>query len=77
MSDFCKQCSIEKLGEDFRDLAFGDYENNKDSQYVKFHDSVVAAGEYGYYVLCEGCGPIVVNDEGECIAEWCKEHGKN
>jgi hypothetical protein len=61
MADFCKQCSLVELGEDFGDLAN------------------LSPGDTNYYVvaLCEGCGPIVVNEHGECQSEDCiHEHGK-
>lgn len=58
MADFCKQCSIENFGEDFGDLAgLG-------------NGSPLKPGE-GWAVLCEGCGPTCVDDEGECIAKNC------
>jgi len=67
MADFCKQCSMEIFGEDFGDMAnLGKLESG-DLEKLK-------RGE-GWSVLCEDCGSIVVNEEGECIAEWCKKHG--
>ena len=50
MSDFCKECSEEHLGEDFRDLA------------------CVAEGNAAR-VLCEGCGWIVVDNNGKRIED--------
>ena len=63
MADFCKQCSIEMFGEDFENLkGLGDGTELKPG--------------YGWSVLCEGCGPIIVNDDGECIDKGClKKHG--
>ena len=30
----------------------------------------------GWSVLCEGCGPTIVNDDGECLSRRCiKKHG--
>jgi len=63
MADFCKQCSIDMFGEDFGDLAnLGPAEE-------------LGEGE-GWSALCETCGGIVVSQEGTCIADWCRHHGK-
>lgn len=62
MADFCKQCSEEIFGEDFEDLkGLGD-------------GSPLPEG-HGWTALCEGCGVIVVNDNGECISKGCEKHG--
>jgi len=64
MADFCRQCSTEMFNEDFRELA--GLSTKEDT-------------EKGLYalVICEGCGPIQVNHEGECISKDCdKCHGK-
>lgn len=63
MADFCTQCSIELFGEDIGDLAHlgGDRKPLEEG--------------YGYGVICEGCGPTVVNDTGACVAVYCKKHG--
>jgi len=62
MSDFCKQCSIEVFGEDSKDLAgLGGGEKLKEGM--------------GWSALCEGCGSIVVDEEGACCAGYCKKHG--
>lgn len=60
MADFCQQCSIEVFGEDMRDLAG----LNPDASITD------KAG-----VLCEGCGWIVVDNEGKCIDPYCEVHG--
>lgn len=66
MADFCKQCSLEMFGEDFRELAHLMDESKYDTE-----------NGWGAGVLCEGCGPTVVDYEGVCHAENClKEHGK-
>lgn len=57
MADFCKQCSLAIFDHDFRDLAVGEWEANKDDP----PDSI-------YRVICEGCGITYVNREGECVA---------
>ena len=64
MSDFCKQCSIKIFGEDNQDLK-------------GLGDGKELSKDCGWQALCEGCGPIVVNDEGECIANWCNDHKEN
>jgi hypothetical protein len=64
MADFCKQCSIELFGKDYKDLkGFCTKKQNK-------------AGKYPV-VLCEGCGGIQVDYDGKCVSEDCiKGHGK-
>lgn len=64
MADFCKQCSEELFGKDFRELA--DITTITDEQ-----ESRAAL------VICEGCGPIQVNNKGECISEDCLKEHKN
>lgn len=54
MAEFCKQCSIDHFGEDF-----GDFKG------IGGTDAKPLEEGYGYSVLCEGCGPILVNKEGE------------
>ena len=63
MADFCKQCSLDNFGEDFEDLkGLGEGQNLKPG--------------HGWLVLCEGCGPAIVDAEGRCIAAHCdKKHG--
>lgn len=62
MADFCKQCSMEIFLEDYGDLA-----------------NLGPASELtegnGWKALCEGCGSIVVAQDGSCIAKWCRRHG--
>lgn len=52
MADFCKQCSVEMFGSDTRDLA-----------------GLMSAEKYtdevGALALCECCGPVVVDIEGQ------------
>ena len=63
MADFCKQCSEETFGEDFGDLK-GLITKEQEEE------------GYSVSVLCEGCGPAIVNSEGECISKHClKSHG--
>lgn len=60
MADFCKQCSIELFGEDFKDLAELVTEEEEAKHFV-------------VTVLCEGCGPTDVNRAGEC--QWHAKSG--
>ena len=64
MADFCKQCSEEIFGEDSRELAdLGGKEKLEPG--------------YGWIVLCEGCGPTRVDDDGKCMCSDCdKKHGR-
>jgi len=54
MADYCKQCSIELFGEDFKDLA----------ELVTFEEE---AKHLVATVMCEGRGPTDVNRAGECL----------
>lgn len=68
MADFCKQCSIDNFGEDTRD--FVHQRRAPDGQLLTLHP-----GE-GWAVLCEGCGPTIVDDDGRCVMANCIErHG--
>ena len=61
MAEYCKQCSDDMFGESH-----------------KFYPTfdVVAPPGQGYTVLCEVCGPTLVNEKGECIDPEClKKHG--
>lgn len=61
MDDFCKQCSIEIFGEDFRDLAeLSTEDDTKNGLYP--------------VVICEGCGCIQVDHEGACVSPDCAKH---
>lgn len=59
MADFCKQCSIELFGEDYRDLAGM-------GRAAQGEPETLTPG-YGWVVLCEDCGPTRVDDEGGCL----------
>lgn len=63
MADYCQQCSLEIFGEDFKELAgITTAENEHDKEYA--------------VVLCEGCGPIQVDNDGVCLSVDCsKKHG--
>lgn len=67
MADFCKQCSIDNFGQDFKELA----------GITQQHEW--ATGKAAQ-TLCEGCGPIQVDPDGNCVSEDClckglKGHG--
>ena len=62
MADFCKQCSLEIFLEDFGDLR-------------GLGDGTPLPPGHGWSALCENCGPIVVDDEGNCISDNCDTHG--
>lgn len=51
MADFCRQCSLELFGEDFGDHARP--------------DEKLDPGKC-FYVICEECGYVGVNEKGEC-----------
>jgi hypothetical protein len=50
------------FGEDFGELA-----------HLGQDDDVLEPG-WGYQVLCEGCGPTLVDDDGKCIADCDRHH---
>jgi len=67
MADFCKACSIELFGKDFED-----HKGITTEQMWKELHAVT--------VICEGCGPIQVDPEGNCVSKDClcskkKGHG--
>lgn len=63
MADFCKACATKMFGKDTRDLAgLSDPENEKEGKYP--------------LVLCEGCGPIQVDNDGNCISPDCDKQGQ-
>lgn len=64
MADFCSQCSLDIFGWDYKELAGVTPPESQDE------------GKYAV-VLCEGCGPIQVDTEGNCISADCYEkHGE-
>ena len=66
MADFCRQCSLDLFGPD---------EENDMAGITKPEDW---ANGLSCVVLCEGCGPIQVDPEGNCITPDClKQHGRN
>lgn len=56
MADFCKECSIAMFGEDFGELAQSMPEDKFDE-------------DHGALVLCECCGPIVVDFNGKRMSK--------
>lgn len=55
MADFCHQCSLDMFGEDFGELAgLGDGRD-------------LGPGS-GWTAICEGCGFILVDNAGNCVA---------
>ena len=63
MAEFCRQCSIANFGEDYGDFA----------GLLSAEDE---ANGLLQVVLCEGCGPIVVDRAGACHCDDClMEHG--
>lgn len=56
MADYCRDCSVDTFGEDTRDLA------------GLVSAEQVAEG-LGAEVLCECCGPILVDHNGARISE--------
>ena len=64
MASFCKQCSIANFGEDFGDLKGITHPEDWEK-------------ELACVVICEGCGFIQVDPEGNCISKDCLEkHGR-
>lgn len=63
MAEFCRQCSLSVLGEDFGDLSgLLSEEESRSGLCVA--------------VLCEGCGPTCVDHEGRCLGGCLtEEHG--
>lgn len=62
MADFCRQCSLRIFGRDFRELAG-----------ITTHEDWKVGKSC--VVLCEGCGPIQVDPDGNCISKDCLEKG--
>lgn len=62
MASYCKQCSEELFGKDFEDF--------KGLTTKEHTDQDMAA-----LALCEGCGYIQVDTEGNCISEDCLKLG--
>jgi len=63
VADFCKQCSIDLFGDDFKDLAG----ITDPDQWSKGKAATV---------ICEGCGPIQIDPDGNCVSEDCMCQGQ-
>ena len=63
MAEFCQECSIDTFGTDFKEFANA----LPESKYTE---------EVGALVLCESCGPIVVDINGKCVSPDCEIHGE-
>ena len=63
MADFCKQCSLDLFDEDFKELA--------GITKVESWKNGLAAN-----VICEGCGFIQVDPDGNCVSNDCIQKGK-
>jgi len=63
MAEFCKACSIELWDRDF-----GDFKGLTPNAKWKQGKAAV--------VICEGCGPIQVDPEGNCVSEDCLKKGQ-
>ena len=61
MADFCKECSQELFG----------------PEVTLFTESIPLKSGEGFQVLCESCGPILVNHQGERIPNEFQTHRKN
>lgn len=62
MADFCRQCSIELFGKDYSDL----------KGLTKPEDWEKAKA---VCTICEGCGLIQVDPEGNCVSKDCDKKG--
>lgn len=60
MADFCRECSIALFGDDFGELAG----LTKPEDWAK---------GLAVLAICEGCGSIQVDPEGNCVHENCLE----
>lgn len=66
MADFCKACTEQMFG-----VFAAENNDMKDLTSQEGWDNGLAAS-----VLCEGCGPIQVDPQGNCVSSDCLEHGK-
>ena len=63
MADFCKACAEKVLGFDTKDMA-------------GLTVPEAWAHKRAALVLCEGCGPIQVDPEGNCVTPNCLRRGQ-
>jgi hypothetical protein len=62
MADFCQACGVDVWGRDMKDLA------------GLVTPADVLAGKVAA-VLCEGCGPTLVDEHGRCLHDDCLGRG--
>lgn len=63
MANFCKQCSIDNFGQDHGDLRGITSEEDWEAGLAKI-------------VICEDCGIIQVDPEGNCVSPDCLYEGQ-
>ena len=61
MAEFCEECNKEHFG---MESDFSYLRDNEKCYYLE-----------AYPVLCEGCGPTVVDNNGVCVSIKCELHG--
>lgn len=66
MADFCRACTEQMYG-----IYAAQGNDLQDLTSQESWDKGLAVS-----VLCEGCGPIQVDPEGNCVSTDCLEHGK-
>jgi hypothetical protein len=66
VAEFCWQCT-EALGAKGEQNDFVDLSRPPEAQ---IHT------ERAFGVVCEGCGPTLVDAEGRCVSEVCEKHGR-
>ena len=70
MADFCKQCAEEIFGKQAKRDGICLLSDLRGITSKKDYAKGLAA-----VVICEGCGPIQVDPEGNCVSEDClKKH---
>lgn len=62
MAEFCKACSIRIFGTDYKELA-------GITDPAEWQQGRAASA------LCEGCGPIQVDPDGNCVSADCMRQG--
>lgn len=62
MADYCKQCSLDIFGMDYRELA-------GITQKEEWEQGRAAS------TICEGCGAIQIDPDGNCASEDCLRPG--
>lgn len=61
MAGYCRQCGLDLFRHDFREFAdLIDPEDVREGRCCP--------------VICEGCGPTLVDHKGRCVSEECPEH---